>query len=1360
MSDLGKRIANLTPEQRALLEERLLKTLGTGPKQSIPRRTSSAPCRLSFGQQWLWLLHQLAPDSVGCNEPSALRMRGPLDVASLKRALDEIRRRHEVLRTTFSAVDGKAVQIASPPAPCDLKEFDIAAVPAANREDEARRLVMEEAWAPFNLATGPVTRARLIKLAKDDHILVTVTHHVATDGWSSGVFLRELSALYNAYSRGEQSPLADLPVQYADYAEWLLDRVNGPAAAADVSYWVERLTHAPSLELLPDHPRPAVQTFRGSRHVITIETGEVTRLEAFARSQRATLFMVLAATYRLLLGRRTGQKDIVIGTPVSGRSRVETEGLIGLFVNLVALRTDMSGNPTFRELVARERETALGAFEHQEVPFEKLVERLVPNHDLSRPPLVQAVFVYMDSRLSELKLNGLAAEPFPFESRAAKFELVLFAGKHGDKIQLTFEYNSDLFEHATIERMAEHFRELLLAGLDSPDMPVGRLPMVTPSERRTIAEWTSSPAGYPRDKCVHQVFSERAAAAGDAVALVFDGNTMTYGELDRRSNQLARHLRTNGVGRETPVVTFMERSSDFPVALLGILKAGGVYAPIDPGYPAERVSLMLEDTQAGMIITQDRLVSSLPPHEARVLRIDADWPTVSRQDTSCPPNVTSADAAACLIYTSGSTGRPKGARIPHRGITRLVLNTDYLHVDESDTVAQASAVSFDAATIEIYGALLNGARLVGVGADIPLETESMEAFLRDNNVSVMFLTTSVFNMFARKSPGIFASMKNLMYGGEAADVACTRTVLRSNPPKYLLNCYGPTEVSSLSTWFDTRRLADDAPSVPIGRPITNTSIYILDEFLQPQPIGVVGEIFIGGPGVALGYLNRPELTAERLIPDPFSDAPGAMMYRSGDLGRWLAGGDVEFLGRGDDQIKIRGFRIELGEIEAVLSGHPEVGEPAVVTRIDQMGEKRLVAFIAPRGGSRPKARDLKAYLESRMPDFMVPSAFVVLDSLPHTTSGKIDRRALPEVEWQPTQGASDFVEPRTPAEDALARIWARTLRLEKVGITDNFFDLGGHSILAVELFAEIEKVFGRKMPLTTLFAAPTVEQLAVEMAKAGQSDVLPPVVTFEKGNGGVPLFAVATADAFVFADLARDLGPGQAFYGLHPQGIIPASRPVIDIPALAARYVEEMRKVQPRGPYRVAGICAAGIIAYEIAQQLTALGQTVDTVALIDTAGPFSEITRMIINMRRLGKVADHMLTHFANIRNLPARERGPYVKDNLRRIWRRLTGRQEQAGPRRRAPVGRAYWMVYNGAYLAAMARYRPKPYPGRVILFVAGQGATESFARERLFWGKLARGGADVHVVPGTHAEMLHEPQAGVIATGLRRYLSTNPG
>ena len=1360
MTDINKRIADLSPEKRALLEQRLLQSrAGQSPAAAIGRRHLSGPCPLYFSQERLWFLDQLEPGLSTYNVASATLLRGPLNVQALETALREIVRRQGSLRTVIAPVDGQPMQVVSPDTAFALPVTSLQHLPPGERETAARGLAEDEGRRPFDLARGPLFRGRLLKLDVEEHVLILNMHHIISDGWSAGVLNRELAALYGASSTGAHSTLPDLPVQYTDFTLWQRERLQGSFLEGLLSYWRRQLAGLPVLQLPTDRPRPAVQTYRGATHTFTLPRDVSNALNDLSRREGQTLFMTLLALFKTLLFRYSGQADIVVGSPIANRPRVELEGLIGFFVNSLPLRTDLSGNPTFRELLGRVHKVAMEAYSYQDLPLEKMAETVRQERTLSHSPVFQVMFALQNESGLALTLPGLTVRRLEVDNGTAKFDMILSMMETPEGIRASLEYNTDLFDKATVLRMAAHFESLAEAAVADPLARIAQMPLLSPAERQQIlVDWNKTDRPFMRDKCLHELFIDQAARTPGAVAVSYAGESLTYAELDARSNQLARYISRLGVAPDDPVGLSVDRSLDMIVAMLAILKAGGAYLPLDPAYPLERTAFLVRDAGAKLLLTQERFLQALPERCARIVRIDSDWPDISSEGDAPVASAAAADNIAYVIYTSGSTGIPKGVAVSHRAVNRLVSNTDYLQVEPSDVVAQASNASFDAATFEIWGALLNGAKLVGVSRDEMLAPHRFAKKIRDEKITAIFLTTALFNHFAREAPDAFSSLRCLLFGGEASDPACVRRALAEGKPGRLLHVYGPTESTTFATWHHVREVPQHATTVPIGKPIVNTTIYILDDFLQAVPIGVHGEIYIGGDGLARGYLNRPELNREKFVPDPFGKSLGGRLYKTGDIARFLPDGSIEFVGRADNQVKLRGFRIELGEIEAVLSGHPDVKQCAVLCREDRPGDKRIVAYVASHSPETLTTRELRTFLQTRLPEYMVPSSFVLLESLPITPNGKVDRRALPAPDESRAGLSSGYVAPRTPVEEALAKIWADALQVERLGIQDNFFELGGHSLLAVRLFGRIEKVFGRKLPLSLLFSAPTIQKLAEAMGEKDRLDMLPPIVPIETRGSRIPFFGVATADALVFADLARRLGPGQPFYGLHPQGIVSHEKPDIAVEDLAARYVTEIQRVRPHGPYLLGGTCAGGVVAYEMAQQLHRKGEKVDAVVMFDVPGPFHPLYRLLLMQQTFNRFAQHMTTHARALWNPGTASRMDYLRTRLVRLKKKLAG---QYVPPDRPPadtsVERVYYMSFNSAYMRTVPRYAPKPYAGRLLMFLAVNSAAWRFSRGRRRWRKFAKGGVEEYIVPGAHSDMLREPQVNVVADHLAQYFST---
>jgi amino acid adenylation domain-containing protein len=1035
---------------------------------------------LSFAQQRLWFLQQLEPASYVYNLASAVRLLGQLDIAALRQTLHQVVKRHESLRTTFTTVEGRPVQRVAATQDLSLPIADLSELPLSEREAGAKRLATEEAQRPFDLAQGPLLRVTLLRLGAEEHIALFTKHHIVSDGWSMGVLIQEVAALYESFITGQPAALPELAIQYADFASWQRRWLSGETLENMLSYWKEQLRDAPTvLELPTDRPRPAVQTFRGETQAFVLPASLRRKLNVLSREQNVTLFMTLLAAFQVLLSRCAGQEDLLVGTPIASRTRVETEGLIGFFVNTLVLRADLSGNPCFRELLKRVREVTLGAYAHQDVPFEKLVEELQPTRDLSRQPLFQVMFALQNAPLSALELPGLTLTPVETEGTAAKFDLTLSMIEDEDLLRASLEYNSDLFESASIARLIEHFETLLESIVEHPDQRLSELAWLNEVERQQLlVQWNDTRADYPAGKCLHELFEEQVERTPEACAVSFAEEQLTYRRLNARANQLAHHLQALGVGPEVRVGVLMERSLEMVVALLGVLKAGGAYVPLDPEYPAQRLAFMMADAVAPVLLTQQRLVQGLPPQAAKVLCLDSDWEAITAESEQNCRRVVTAENAAYVIYTSGSTGQPKGAINTHQGIcNRLLWMQDAYQLTDADRVLQKTPFSFDVSVWEFFWPLMTGARLVVARPGGHQDGAYLVSLIQQQQVTVMHFVPAMLQVFVEQE-GLEAcsSLRAVMCSGEALPFELQERFFARSSAE-LHNLYGPTEAAvDVTFWACQRESA--RRSVPIGRPIANTQIYILDRHMQPVPAGVAGELHIGGVGLARGYLHRAEMTAEKFVPHPFYAAAGARLYRTGDLARYLADGNIEFLGRMDQQVKIRGFRIELSEVETVLAEHEAVREVVVVARHDVGEDQRLVAYIVTAQEQRPTVSELRVFLKEKLPEYMVPSVFTFMERLPLTPSGKIDRRALPRTEGLRPELEAAYIAPQTEAQRAIATIWQEVLRLERVGVHDNFFDLGGHSLLVAEVRSKLLEVFHREVSMLDLFKNPTIDTLA------------------------------------------------------------------------------------------------------------------------------------------------------------------------------------------------------------------------------------------------------------------------------------------
>ncbi|WP_375773024.1 amino acid adenylation domain-containing protein [Archangium gephyra] len=1129
---------------------------------------------LSFAQQRLWFLEQLAPGSFAYNVPWFARLTGPLDVAALERSLLALVQRHEALRTTFPRVEGRPVQRTVPELGLTLPVESLEGVSGGERETAARRLAEEEARRPFDLEQGPLMRARLLRLSAEEHVLLLTLHHIVCDGWSMGLLERELGALYTAFSRGEAPSLPALPVQYADYAAWQREWLKGEVLEEQLAWWKRQLAGAPPvLELLADRPRPPVTSSRGALLSVGLPRGLSGAVREVSREEGVTPFMTLLAGFQALLARYSGQNDIVVGTPISGRNRREVEGLIGFFANTLALRVEAPGELSFRELLKRVREACLGAYAHQDVPFDRLVDALQPVRDLSRTPLFQASFVFQGAApFAALELPGVAVEELVFEPGAARFDLTLFVRETEQGWVGLWEYNSELFDEATVARMAAHYARLLEGALAHPELALAELPLLSEAERRQVlVEWNQTRTEYPREACLEELFEAHVAARPEALAVEYEGERLTYAELNRRANQLARHLRRLGVGEGTRVGLCASRSLELVAAMLGILKAGGTYVPLDASYPRERLAFMVEDTALPVVLAQPELVSKLPPMSARVVPLEPRWEAFASERAENLGGRSRPEAMAYVMYTSGSTGRPKGVCIAHRAIVRLVCGTGYVRLTREERFAQVSNTSFDGSTFELWGALLNGGCVVGVAREVMLSPKALSSFMREQRISATFLTTALFNQTVAECPDAFQTLKYVLFGGEAADAKPPRRVLERGAPQHLVHVYGPTENTTFSTAYEVREVPEGAVTVPIGGPLTNSEAYVLDARMQPVPVGVAGELYVGGDGLALGYLNQPELTAGKFVAHPFHPEPGAKLYKTGDLARYLPDGNIEYLGRRDEQVKVRGFRIELGEVEAVLARHPAVGEVVVVARDAGPGGKQLVAYVVPTSlTSPPKPGELRTWLKQSLPEHMVPSAFVRLEALPLTPNGKVDRKALPAPEAEGTEREA-YVAPRTPMEQVVADLWAPLLGLARVGACDHFFELGGHSLLATQVVSRLREVLQRELPVRVLFEAPTVEELARRLeasAEGRRAFRTPPLLPMPRE--GAPPLSFAQQRLWFLDQLEPDSPLYNVFLALRLEGALDTGVLERSFHALLQRH-ESLRTTFPQGeqgPYQ------------------------------------------------------------------------------------------------------------------------------------------------------------------------------------------------
>jgi amino acid adenylation domain-containing protein len=1362
----------LSPAKRAMLAERLQNA--RRPRSSgvtTGRSGDAGEAPLSFAQERFWILQQFDPGSVVNNRACNFRLTGQLDVVAMGRAVVEVVRRHEVLRTCFPSDSGRPVPRILPPPEAPPAVVDLRGVPAVAREAMARRLAADERERRFDLEGDRPVRAVLLRLEETDHVLLWTVHHIAFDGWSAEVLRYELAALYGAFVRGEPSPLSEPPLQYAEYALRQRERLRGEMLERPIAFWRKQMAEAPPvLNLLTDRPGPAERTERGGRLTAMLDAPLVRALKDLGRGEGATLFMTLLAAFQALLGRIAGTSDIAVACPVAGRNDPALEDLIGPFINTLPFRTKLEESTSFRTLLSRTRTHVLEALAHSDVPFEKLVEELKLERLAGNGPFFQVFFQLRNFPEREVEFPGLSASPFVVDPGLTPFELALELWETRAGLACSLDYSLDLFERQTASRLVDRYRALLKAVVADPDQPIEDVPLFTDLERdQVLRGWNATALDLPFETCLHRLFEDQCARTPEAVAVVLpdvDGGGSTlpgelsYAELNRRANRLAHHLRACGARPDVPVAVVAERSLEMVVGLLGVLKSGAAYLPIDPATPVAWRKVIFDDARPLAVVTQPHLAYALAGLGPDVAVVALAGPAEDPPGPESNPDSANAPGdLAYVIYTSGSTGLPKGVMNEHRAVCNMILWMQHAFpIGPADRVVQKTPYTFDLSVWEFFWPLMAGARIVLAQPGGQRDPSYLARLFKQARVSICSFVPSALGPFLDDpgAPSCRKSLRRVFSIGEPLTTSLRDQFFRRlGPAVELHNLYGPTEAAVEVTHHHCIPDAGPQP-IPIGRPIANTRVYVLDERGRPRPIGVPGELYLGGVCVARGYLNRPDLTAERFASDPFADEAGqtggmaARIYRTGDRGRWRPDGSIEFMGRLDDQVKVRGVRVEPGEVAAVLARHPGVADAAVIAIEQPSGGALLTAYVVPRGRGIPPLTEavLRSFVATELPETSIPSKFVTLDAIPLTNAGKVDRGALRALVSTPVASPMSARVPSDETEAALVELWREFFPGRSIGVQDDFFALGGRSLVAVRLLARVKERFGYAPPLTALLRAPTIERLAAAIRDRPRAVAMSPLIALNTegnveaeapalvcfpGSGGTLL-----GPGLALAGLARLMGPAFPFYAVSfgdpPPGLDLAEL----LPAIAERFLVDLRAVLTRGPYHLGGYSRGGLIALEVARRLIADGETVALLALLDVHGP---------NYPRRREWPEWLSAHAANLRRLSTIEKLRYGAGKLREKLCQTT-------PHRSSAVDPSVALMGSQKnYLRSL-----KHYPGRITLFRAAiqpDGARFSFDDPTNGWGAIALGGVGVISVPGDHLTMLEPPNLPHLANVLRACL-----
>ncbi|WP_186446124.1 non-ribosomal peptide synthetase [Paenibacillus cremeus] len=1282
---------------------------------NLTGRTSGA---LTFEQEWYWLLEKQKPGHSALNESCIMRFRGAVQHKKLECCINELIRDHEALRAGFSSQEGALIRTLRPFTYEALRVYDISHLSAEERIRELKRQTELERTRSFDVAKELLVRAAVVKQSDEEHVVILTVHRLLMNGWTIHDLAEELSRLYvTLFGETNGITIPEKSVALGIEAE----------GGEEGAYWEQRLSgELPELRLPFDYPRPHQPTLNGQAHTFRISGPVFRDMRSLCMREGMTMESLLLTLLNVMLHRYTGQEDLIVG--IVGSSGAKNQTLV--------IRSSLHGAMTALESLRTVRDMLTEATRHPYIPFAKLMS-IVGSEGGGKVsnPLFQVMLKMERTPKAHLDIAGLRLEVTEHDNHPAFVDLTLRVKEEDGELLCAFVYNTDVFAEETIARMEGHFTNLLGGLLAAPDAPISTLPLLKEEERYELLEaWNGRGAAYPRQASIHELLDQQADWHPDRTALQWDAGQMTYRELDKRANQLAHYLQEQGLDKEQLVAICLERSPHMIVSFISVLKAGGAYVPLDMTYPPDRIAHMIDDSNVSIIITTDRMAKQLPPTKARMICLDKVVLAIAAHPEHRPIYRSGADSLAYVMYTSGSTGKPKGVAVAHRGIVRLVKQIDYADLGPEESILNLTTSAFDVSAFEIYGSLLNGGRLVLMNADRP-SLEQIGETIRKNQVTTMCMTPEMLNLLIEDCKNAMGSLRQILSAGDALPVWLARKCLAQLPDCRLINAYGPTENSVYSTSYWVKEVADEATTIPIGRPIVNDGVYILDQHLQPVPKGVAGELYVFGDGVALGYLNNESLTAERFPVNPFSSKPGARMYKTGDVVRYRSDGNIEFIGRADQQVKIRGCRIELGEVEAAVGLYPGIRQIVAGTHKREDGTSELVVYVVTQKGERFNQQQMRSFVRERLPEFMVPSYFIPLEEIPVTPVGKIDRKRLPAPNVPYNQ--ANVILPRNKIEEKLADIWGSLLDGRQISVTDNFFDLGGHSLLAMRMFSEIERVFHKQLSVSVILEENTIEKLAKCLALDPIETPMPPsLVTIQPLGSKPPVFCIHGGDGEVlsYRNLANLLGQERPVYGLR----FTERDEATSIDVLAAKYIEEIKAVQSSGPYSLVGYSLGGIIAYEMARLLEQAGEKVNLLGVVDSLNPIVYPSKSTLR-KRVSK-------NLKYLRQLPVAQMLSFMRLKFQNVVQRFQNmvRVEE--------VEQGELHLQN-----ALMTYEPKPFRGKMLLLRANEKLVndELFVDEKMGWGDVVNGDITVHEIPGNHFTLMSEPNVGHVAKYIKSYL-----